>query len=114
MARTATRYHGFVITSNPPGPFEPTWDSLERYQVPEWYRDAKFSIFIHWGAYCVPAFGNEWYPRNMYVQGSPEFEHHVKTYGPHGKFGYKDFIPMFKAERFDAEEWLDLFQAAGA
>jgi len=103
-----------VITSNPSGPFEPTWDSLERYQVPEWYLDDKFGIFIHWGLYSVPAFGNEWYPRNMYVEGSPEFDHHVKTYGPQDTFGYKDFIPMFTAERFDADEWLDLFVSAGA
>jgi alpha-L-fucosidase len=58
------------------GPFGATWDSLAGYQVPDWYRDAKFGIFIHWGPYCVPAFGNEWYPRNMYVPGSPEYEHH--------------------------------------
>ena len=64
------------------GPFEPSWDSLKRYQVPEWYQDAKFGIFIHWGVYSVPAFGNEWYPRNMYLQGTPEFKHHVATYGP--------------------------------
>ncbi|MDR3692275.1 MAG: alpha-L-fucosidase [Fimbriimonas sp.] len=103
-----------MIISNPSGPFEPTWDSLERYQVPEWYLDAKFGIFIHWGLYCVPAFGNEWYPRNMYVQGSNEFEHHVKTYGSQDQFGYKDFIPMFKAEKFDADEWVKLFDEAGA
>jgi len=51
------------------GPFHPTWESLENYQVPEWYRDAKFGIFIHWGVYSVPAFGSEWYPRNMYIMG---------------------------------------------
>lgn len=103
-----------VIISNPPGPFDATWDSLERYQVPEWYLDAKFGIFIHWGVYSVPAFGNEWYARNMYVKDSPEFEHHVKTYGTQDKFGYKDFIPSFTAEHFDAEAWADLFLAAGA
>ena len=52
-------------------PYEPTWESLKHYQVPEWYRDAKFGIFIHWGVYCVPAFGNEWYPRNMYLPTQP-------------------------------------------
>lgn len=81
------------------GKYKDTWESLQQYQVPEWYRKAKFGIFIHWGIYSVPAFGSEWYSRNMYIQGSPEFEHHVKTYGPHKEFGYKDFIPMFKAER---------------
>ena len=94
--------------------YEPSWDSLQQYQVPQWYQDAKFGIFIHWGVYSVPAFGNEWYPRNMYVQGSPEFEHHVKTYGPQSQFGYKDFIPLFKAEKFDPAAWADLFSRAGA
>ncbi|GAB2560126.1 alpha-L-fucosidase [Gracilibacillus alcaliphilus] len=96
------------------GPFEATWDSLFQMKVPDWYRDAKFGIFIHWGVYTVPAFGSEWYSRNMYIQGSPEFEHHLATYGPHKEFGYKDFIPMFKAENFDPEEWAQLFKEAGA
>ncbi len=103
-----------MYISNPPGPFDPTWDSLERYQVPEWYLDAKFGIFIHWGVYSVPAFGNEWYARNMYVRGSKEFEHHVATYGPHTTFGYKDFIPQFSAKDFSADTWTDLFHEAGA
>ena len=94
--------------------YEPSWDSLQQYQVPQWYQDAKFGIFIHWGVYSVPAFGNEWYPRNMYVQGSHEFEHHVKTYGPQSQFGYKDFIPLFKAEKFDPAAWAELFSRAGA
>lgn len=94
--------------------FEPDWESLKRYEVPQWYQDAKFGIFIHWGVYAVPAFGNEWYPRNMYEQGSPEWEHHVATYGAHTRFGYKDFIPRFTAEQFDAERWARLFKEAGA
>lgn len=96
------------------GPYEATWKSLSRYTVPEWYREAKFGIFIHWGVYSVPAFNNEWYSRNMYIQGSPEYEHHIKTYGRHSEFGYKDFIPLFKGEKFDAGEWADLFRKAGA
>ena len=96
------------------GPFSDDWDSLGNYQVPEWYRNAKFGIFIHWGVYSVPAFGNEWYPRHMYIQGSPEFEHHIKTYGNHKDFGYKDFIPMFTAPKFDPQEWARLFKEAGA
>lgn len=103
-----------MIISNPPGPFEPSWERLENYVVPEWYLDAKFGIFIHWGPYSVPAFGNEWYPRNMYVQGTPEFDHHVANYGPQDKFGYKDFIPLFTAEKFSADAWCDLFQESGA
>jgi alpha-L-fucosidase len=96
------------------GPFTADWDSLGGYRVPEWFRDAKFAIFIHWGVYSVPAFDNEWYPRNMYEAGSSAFKHHVETYGPQSKFGYKDFIPMFRAEHFDAKEWVDLFARAGA
>ncbi len=96
------------------GRFKDTWESLSQYRTPEWYRDAKFGIFIHWGVYSVPAFGNEWYSGKMYIQGSREFEHHIKTYGPHKEFGYKDFIPLFTAERFDPEEWAALFREAGA
>jgi alpha-L-fucosidase len=98
----------------PEGPFEPTWESLLQYRVPDWYLDGQFGIFIHWGPYCVPAFGNEWYPRQMYLRDSPTFEHHVKTYGPQDRFGYKDFIPLFKAEKYDAGQWADLFAKAGA
>jgi alpha-L-fucosidase len=96
------------------GPFSPNWDSLRHYQVPAWYQDAKFGIFLHWGVYSVPAFGNEWYPRNMYKEGTPEFAHHIATFGPQLKFGYKDFIPMFKAEHFDPKAWAELFRQAGA
>ncbi len=98
----------------PAGPFDPTWESLVNYTVPEWYLDAKFGIFIHWGVYAVPGFGNEWYPRNMYQQGSKEFEHHVATYGPQSEFGYKDFIPQFAADKFDAGQWAELFRNSGA
>lgn len=96
------------------GPFQDNYDSLKQMKVPEWFRDAKFGIFIHWGAYSVPAFGDEWYPRNMYQQGKPEFAHHVATYGPQKDFGYKDFIPRFTGDRFNAKQWADLFKRAGA
>ncbi|MGE5326209.1 MAG: alpha-L-fucosidase [Deltaproteobacteria bacterium] len=96
------------------GPFRADWESLKNYDVPEWYKDAKFGIFIHWGVYSVPAFGNEWYPRNMYVEGSRENKHHLATYGPPDKFGYKDFIPLFKAEHYDPAAWAELFKKAGA
>jgi alpha-L-fucosidase len=96
------------------GRFEPNWESIiAGFHTPQWYRDAKFGLFIHWGAYSVPAFGSEWYPRNMYRSGAPEFKHHEATYGPHAQFGYKDFIPQFKAERFDPAAWAKLFKEAG-
>lgn len=96
------------------GPFAPSWDSLGGYQIPAWYQNAKFGIFIHWGVYAVPAFGSEWYPREMYREGQPEFEHHRATYGELTTFGYKDFIPLFTAEHFDADAWAELFRKAGA
>ncbi len=96
------------------GPFKPTWDSLSGYKLAEWYEDAKFGIFIHWGVYSVPAFGNEWYPRNMYRQDTEESKHHIATFGPQATFGYKDFIPLFKAERFEPARWAELFKKSGA
>jgi alpha-L-fucosidase len=95
--------------------YEASIESIRKsYKFPKWFQDQKFGIFIHWGVYSVPAFGSEWYPRNMYMQNSKEFKHHVATWGDHAKFGYKDFIPMFKAEKFDADEWVDIFEKAGA
>jgi alpha-L-fucosidase len=96
------------------GPYQDKWESLCTYRPPKWYADAKFGIFIHWGVYSVPAFGNEWYPRHMYLKGTREYEHHLKTWGTQDKFGYKDFIPLFKAEKFNAQEWMELFREAGA
>ncbi len=90
------------------------WESLKSYCVPDWYLDAKFGIFIHWGLYAVPAFGNEWYPRNMYQQGSPEYQHHLATWGAHKQFGYKDFIPLLTASCYNPVEWARLFRQAGA
>jgi alpha-L-fucosidase len=99
------------------GPFKADWKSLEAYEIPQWYKDAKFGVFIHWGVYSVPAFGSEWYPRMMYIakerRGESMFDHHVKTYGSQKDFGYKDFIPMFKAENFDPVAWAKLFKEAG-
>ena len=96
------------------GPFAASWRSLAAYQVPTWFRDAKFGIFIHWGVFSVPAFNNEWYSRNMYVKGSAPYEYHRAVYGPQAKFGYKDFIPRFTMAKFDPDAWADLFVRAGA
>jgi alpha-L-fucosidase len=96
------------------GPFIDTWESLAAYEPPRWFVDGKFGIFIHWGVYSVPAFGNEWYARYMYVDGRPEFEHHRATYGPHTEFGYKDFIKDFTASAYDPARWAHLFREAGA
>jgi alpha-L-fucosidase len=96
------------------GPFRPDWSILDKYQTPQWYKDAKFGIFIHWGVFSVPAFGDEWYPRRSYSMDSREYKHHVATYGTHDKFGYKDLIPMFKAEHYDPNAWAQLFKESGA
>ena len=95
-------------------PYPPKWDLLKRHPIPQWYCDAKFGIYYHWGVYSVPAFGSEWYARNMYQKGSLENQHHLKTYGPLTTFGYKDFIPMFKAEKFNPDDWAELFERSGA
>jgi alpha-L-fucosidase len=96
------------------GPFVPDWDSFRARRIPEWYQDGKFGIFIHWGVYSVPAFGNEWYPRNMYLEGTAEFAHHRERYGDQARFGYKGFIPEFTASRYDPAAWAALFRRAGA
>jgi len=95
------------------GPFEPTWDSLRQYQCPDWFRDAKFGIWAHWGPQCVPMVG-DWYARKMYLPGEFMYHHHCRIYGHPSKFGYKDIIKLWKAERFDPEGLMDLYQAAGA
>ncbi|MBB5942504.1 alpha-L-fucosidase [Xanthomonas sp. 3307] len=96
------------------GPFRPDWTSLKQYRSPSWYDNAKFGIFIHWGVFSVPAFGNEWYSRNMYQQGSKDYLHHRQTYGPQSRFGYKDLIPLFTAPKFDPQAWATLFRDSGA
>ena len=109
--------------------YEANWESIKKnYKDPEWFNKAKFGIFIHWGAYTVPAYGSEWYPRQMYMDTanfnaqlntgklgpSKEYLHHKKHWGDQKEFGYKDFIPMFKGEKFNAVSWIELFQKAGA
>ncbi|TMM56753.1 alpha-L-fucosidase [Maribacter algarum] len=95
--------------------YEANWESLSKHiEAPNWFQDAKFGIYFHWGVYSVPAYGSEWYASKMYHPGTSEFEHHKNTYGPQSEFGYKDFVPDFTAEHFDAEEWAALFKKSGA
>ncbi len=114
IARQDVRVRAEITTKHRDVPYRADWNSLAAYRVPDWFRDAKFGIFLHWGVYSVPAFGNEWYSRNMYIPGSSAYKHQVAIYGPVDKFGYKDFIPMFRAEHFDPAAWIDLFVQAGA
>ncbi len=102
--------------------FEATGESLKNYEVPEWYEDAKFGIYFHWAPFSVAAYKTEWYPYWMYsperIKKRPQFQdiprRHVAKWGPLDKFGYKDFIPMFKAEKWNPQEWVELFKEAGA
>ena len=96
------------------GPYRDDWQSLFAMEIPGWFSKAKFGIFIHWGLCSVPAHNNEWYSRNMYIRSHEEWKHQVDTYGKHTEFGYKDFIPLFTAEKFDPDEWMELFRDAGA
>ena len=121
-----------IPTPMAPGPVKPTWESLQKnYKVPDWFRGAKFGIFMHFGIFSVPAHGNEWYEKFLYAGGDDSVlkvlggndlalgvnngpnstrAWHTQHFGPVEKFGYKDFIPMFKAEHFDADAWATLFQ----
>jgi len=96
------------------GPYAADWETLRRWEMPQWYKDAKFGIFIHWGVYSVPGAENEWYPRNMYQQKDPAFQYHLKHYGPQDEFGYKELIPLFNASKWDPNDWAKLFKDAGA
>jgi alpha-L-fucosidase len=93
--------------------FNPTVDSLLGYECPEWFRDAKFGIYVHWGPYSV-AERNEWYARTMYIEGNADHEYHCKRFGHPSKFGYKDLIPLWRAERWDPDALVALFKRAGA
>jgi alpha-L-fucosidase len=93
--------------------FEPTVESLRQYECADWFRDAKFGIYIHWGAYSVAEQG-EWYARNLYIEGHKDYKHHLKTYGHPSEYGYVDFIPQWKAENFDPDTLLALFKRSGA
>ena len=89
------------------------WSSVAK-EAPKWFRDAKFGLFFHWGPYSVPACMNEWYSRNMYAKGLEQNLYHEKTYGSLHDFGYKDFYPMMRGEKFDADEWAELVKRSGA
>ena len=95
------------------GPFEPTFESLRTFECPEWYRDARFGIWSHWGAQSVPMYG-DWYARNIYCEGSDQYRYHIRRYGHPSKFGYKDIVQLWKAENFDPDGLMELYAEAGA
>jgi alpha-L-fucosidase len=101
---------------NPPiakGPFQPTAESLTQYEYPKWFRDAKFGIWAHWGPQAVPMDG-DWYARGMYEPGNKHYKYHLKNYGHPSEFGYKDIIPLWKAEKWDPDRLMTLYKKAGA
>jgi alpha-L-fucosidase len=95
------------------GPFAPTWESLSAYKTPDWFRNAKFGIWAHWGPQCAAEEG-DWYARNMYMEGSGQYKAHLKKYGHPSKFGFKDILPTWKADQWDPGELLALYKKAGA
>jgi alpha-L-fucosidase len=102
------------FTDIAPGPFKPDWDSLTAgYQAPDWFRDAKFGIWAHWSAQCVPEAG-DWYARQMYIQGHKQYQHHLEHYGHPADIGFMEMDNRWKAENWNPEELLDLYKKAGA
>ena len=95
------------------GPFQPTWESLRTYTCPEWFRDAKLGLWAHWGPQCVAMYG-DWYARHIYIEGSDQYRYHWRVYGHPSKFGYKDVVQLWKAERFDPDALMSLYVDAGA
>jgi len=96
-----------------PGPFRPEFESFTQYQCPEWFRDAKLGMWAHWGPQAVPMMG-DWYAKHMYVQGHRQYEHHLQTYGHPTTHGYKDIIPLWKAEKWDPDRLMAMYKKAGA
>jgi alpha-L-fucosidase len=95
------------------GPFQATRESLREYRIPNWFRDAKFGIWAHWGPQSAAEAG-DWYARNMYIQGQRQYDYHVKTYGHPSKFGFKDVIATWRADKFEPEHLVALYKKAGA
>lgn len=96
-----------------PGKFSPTWESLSQYEVPEWFRNAKFGIWAHWGPQCQPEAG-DWYGRGMYEEGGTAYKWHLEHYGHPSEFGFKDVINEWKAEKWNPERLVALFKKTGA
>ena len=121
LSAAATLSHAAALNSEPaparqiaPGKFQPTWESLEQnYTCPEWFRDAKFGIWAHWSAQCVPEQG-DWYARNMYLEGSAQYKYHVEHYGHPSKFGFMELDNLWKAEKWEPEKLMQLYVRAGA
>ncbi len=113
---TAQDYQVPVSEADEPmmqGKFQPTWQSLQEYEVPEWFRNVKFGIWAHWGPQCVEGSG-DWMARSMYMEGSREYKHHVENYGHPSEFGFKDILPLFKAENWNPDKLVGFYKQLGA
>src|SRR5262249_12118831 len=117
MASGCSQFQGGSSPTTAPvatGPFQPSWESLtQNYKCPDWFRDAKFGIWAHWSAQCVPEQG-DWYARNMYTQGHAQYNHHVQTYGHPTKFGFMEIENLWKADKWEPEKLMSLYKRAGA
>ena len=116
MPLAAQEYKVVVSEADEPmmkGRFEPSWQSLEQYQVPDWFRNVKFGIWAHWGPQCVEGSG-DWMARSMYIEGSREYNHHVRHYGHPSEVGFKDIIPLWKAEKWNPDSLMAFYKKIGA
>ena len=119
LSFTATRAQEYRIPvtaaheSMQTGQYQPTWESLKTHQTPEWFRDAKFGIWAHWGPQCVEGSG-DWMARSLYMEGNREYKHHVKNYGHPSEVGFKDILPLFKAENWNPEKLVEKYKRCGA
>ena len=95
------------------GKFEPNWESLKTYETPEWFRNAKFGIWAHWGPQCVEGSG-DWMARSLYIEGSSQYKYHVAHYGHPTEVGFKDILPLFKAERWNPDSLVAYYKSLGA
>ena len=111
-----TTYQIPVLETDEPmatGKYTPDWASLRQYEVPEWFRDAKFGIWAHWGPQCVEGSG-DWMAREMYMEGSSKYKYHCEHYGHPSEFGFKDILPLFKAENWSPDELVQFYKECGA
>ncbi len=112
LPHTASARGGFSGIA--PGPFKPDWESLKAgYRTPDWFRDAKFGLWAHWSAQCVPEAG-DWYARGMYLQGDRSYKHHLEHYGHPADTGFMEIDNLWKAENWNPGDLLDLYKSAGA
>ena len=116
LAASAQTYQVVVSEEDEPmmmGKFEPNWESLSQYKVPEWFRNVKFGIWAHWGPQCVEGTG-DWMARSLYMEGTREYKYHVEHYGHPSEFGFKDVIPLWKAEKWNPDSLVAFYKKIGA